>query len=84
MPYRLDKCLFDGVRRIKQMKNNKGLRLLALEIRSSAHQTGSCWLIQRGRRCCFESLNRLEVLKMMPAKSFAIQIGDTYVASNRN
>ena len=31
MPYRLDKCLIDLVSEIKQMKNKKGLRLMALE-----------------------------------------------------
>ena len=41
MPYRLDRCLIDWVSKIKQMKNNKGLLLIALEIWSSAHQTGS-------------------------------------------
>ena len=38
MPYRLDRWLIDLVSKIKQMKNKKGLRLMALEIRSSAHQ----------------------------------------------
>ena len=38
MPYRLEMCLIDGVSKLKQMKNMKGLRLMALEIRSSAHQ----------------------------------------------
>ena len=31
MPYRLDRCLIDWVSKIKQIKNNKGLRLIALE-----------------------------------------------------
>ena len=31
MPNRLDRCLIDWVSKIKQMKNNKGLRLIALE-----------------------------------------------------
>ena len=70
MPYRLDRCLIDGVSKLKQMKNKKGLRLRALEIRSSAHQTGSCWPIQRSRRCCFESWNRFEVLLMIAREVF--------------